>query len=1222
MIPGGALAGARIAHRLVVRSLVLKAGKLNDPVYNVNVKGLGEFLASGFSAAAKPAAEKAIAAVLQAQAAGAPPEELATTLSTTLSAELGAVGHEEANHAAPTVQAVIEAVYALGKEEGSLGPSKVTGVFSQADEHALGGLNRVGLLWIGDSYGDGAFDLDSLKKHVEGGLKSGIGREAVGDLLRASVGAQFERAPSYWRGLAATVATRARSFGCLERLHEQGITEYEYVNPMDERTSEICRYMDGKRFQVKDARAQRDRLLDATTPDAWKAIAPWPRKADWHDDTGSPLDATGLARRGILVPPLHFHCRSSIQVVFSSQEEEPLPELPSGFEGVPLPELPADGPAPGEFPFDLDAMDCPRGQGSYGGAHVKTQVIAPDGSVWLIKPYNHHTTTDAFRARADVFASDLAHALDVPGADAYRIEIPPGHPALREMGIRTDRPIVASIQRWNTNSTGAIKGTEIRKLSADQVFHVQREHAFDWLIGNHDGHGGNLLALDDGSILGIDKGQAFRFFGKDSLDWEYNPNAPYEIGYMNAEARKYAAGEYGKGFTLKGPGKANPRLLAFLESVRDMPDEEFLALVRPYAEEASASGVRWAGFGREEFERRLLDRKRGIVDEVGGFYKRLEAARKAALPKPIPKPKAIVALDKAFAESVDGTGWEGRSLYMADHGKIRSGNLLIYGMDGDGTIVEAYLTPDGEAALAGVLGGPTAQVEAGARAVVDAEGDAVFSPMLAAVKHFKSHLLAGGDGKLKLDKIGSLVDQLDKLATLESTGTPEEKAMAAHYVAYWDAILNEDHSVQLSAKYLIEVLQDNSSETIAAVAKENLAKGGADRVFDAFKARPTARSAPKPVAEGYTVTVGKTHEWNNRINNGRIAYDGEQGRSYVDATSWEITTPSGTRVLYSPHAGNGFTSGGTEFAHAKAAGKAGRIRILLDGPTSKLTPDQIQGAIDRLADLGVGAKLADPLDAEAAYLRKVTYLAKLEEDPAFAVAADAPAAKVVDQLRAAWASRLKVDDVRKLPGYDPLPNGKAGWGHWTRFDVDPELAKQYRLDHELSGGVESIRTILQGARGFVSTETRVRIGIPILRPDGRSIGLSPIEDQGSGGSTGFFTRVVDGSRELRPGHVRFKPSALLDADNRIYGTDMMHKHDNPAVRRAEHKGTLDRATLERLAGIGGNETLVWQGIPLDQIDAIGVASKRERDSVLAAFAEAGITKLGGKAVGSVVVVAN
>ena len=76
-----------------------------------------------------------------------------------------------------------------------------------------------------------------------------------------------------------------------------------------------------------------------------------------------------------------------------------------------------------------------------------------------------------------------------------------------------------SIQRMFPASDGFPNGFRPADLSKADLDVVQREHVLDWFLSNHDGHRDQFLRLEDGTMVGIDKGQAFRWFGQDRLDF-------------------------------------------------------------------------------------------------------------------------------------------------------------------------------------------------------------------------------------------------------------------------------------------------------------------------------------------------------------------------------------------------------------------------------------------------------------------------------------------------------------------------------------------------------------------------------------------------------------------------------------------------------------------------------------------------------------------------------
>jgi hypothetical protein len=206
--------------------------------------------------------------------------------------------------------------YKLGLDEVSK-PLGWSIDFGTHDKDAIHGMGNAGLFWIGEHYGealDQAAILDVVKTTM---LQEGLGREEAGRRLQEMLGGQIKRSDSYWTGLAATIATRSRSFGALSAMSISGAYRYEYVNPMDERTSPVCAALNGRLFTVGGAVELRDQLLQASTPDEWKALSPWPKTSQLYEGGtpgGKMLSPSALQAAGIAFPPLHFHCRSTIEV--------------------------------------------------------------------------------------------------------------------------------------------------------------------------------------------------------------------------------------------------------------------------------------------------------------------------------------------------------------------------------------------------------------------------------------------------------------------------------------------------------------------------------------------------------------------------------------------------------------------------------------------------------------------------------------------------------------------------------------------------------------------------------------------------------------------------------------------------------------------------------------------------------------------------------------------
>ena len=111
----------------------------------------------------------------------------------------------------------------------------------------------------------------------------------------------------YWRVVANASASRAYHYGYLKAAQFQGHTAYRFVAVIDQLTSEICTELDGREWQIADAINLMEQVAGANSIDAVKSIMPWPRFADIKG-----LDSNALRDIGVMVPPLHGNCRSTI----------------------------------------------------------------------------------------------------------------------------------------------------------------------------------------------------------------------------------------------------------------------------------------------------------------------------------------------------------------------------------------------------------------------------------------------------------------------------------------------------------------------------------------------------------------------------------------------------------------------------------------------------------------------------------------------------------------------------------------------------------------------------------------------------------------------------------------------------------------------------------------------------------------------------------------------
>jgi len=298
----------RQVDRVLAHTFALKRAPAD---YRRTVDQLAGWLSKSFKEVAGPLVDTAaqdLAAIMDAGGDTAANRRKAEKRIGELVAALEASGERLDDSDAATLSRYLATSYRLGLKE----LSTATGWrvdFTLADQDAIAGLTEAGLFWVSGQHGRAFSSARAMRQVQDVMITRGMGRRAGGRALAAAFQGQIARSDVYWRGLAATMATRSRSLGALRGMEATGAVTYEYQNPGDERTSPVCDHLNGTIYTVAGAIILREALATAATPDDYKAIAPWPRLADIEG-----LGAAELQARGVAWPPLHFHCRSAISV--------------------------------------------------------------------------------------------------------------------------------------------------------------------------------------------------------------------------------------------------------------------------------------------------------------------------------------------------------------------------------------------------------------------------------------------------------------------------------------------------------------------------------------------------------------------------------------------------------------------------------------------------------------------------------------------------------------------------------------------------------------------------------------------------------------------------------------------------------------------------------------------------------------------------------------------
>lgn len=200
--------------------------------------------------------------------------------------------------------------------------------------------------FIRDEYGRRRIGYSAKARSiVANGLEQGLGRDAIAANLEAALGVEagLRRSSQYWQVIASAFANRSRTYAQLASYEEAGIAQYVFEAVLDEVTTDQCRFMHGRVFNVQSALSKYDAVA-VSDPGSVVDLQPWIRtgrnddgdrtlyvqRSDGartdiavversgigtSDDTGSyrsSVNNAELEAMGAAQPPLHALCRSTI----------------------------------------------------------------------------------------------------------------------------------------------------------------------------------------------------------------------------------------------------------------------------------------------------------------------------------------------------------------------------------------------------------------------------------------------------------------------------------------------------------------------------------------------------------------------------------------------------------------------------------------------------------------------------------------------------------------------------------------------------------------------------------------------------------------------------------------------------------------------------------------------------------------------------------------------
>lgn len=126
--------------------------------------------------------------------------------------------------------------------------------------------------------------------------------------IRALLDRRLHSVP-YWNLVANVASSRAYHYGYLKAGVAAGLNTVQFVATVDERTSAICLSLNGTQWRGGDVALFADRIADVEG-DGIKQVAPWMRASDVAGKS-----SRELLDMGVVIPPVHGHCRSQLMFI-------------------------------------------------------------------------------------------------------------------------------------------------------------------------------------------------------------------------------------------------------------------------------------------------------------------------------------------------------------------------------------------------------------------------------------------------------------------------------------------------------------------------------------------------------------------------------------------------------------------------------------------------------------------------------------------------------------------------------------------------------------------------------------------------------------------------------------------------------------------------------------------------------------------------------------------
>ncbi len=216
---------------------------------------------------------------------------------------------------APQVRKINEKCYRMAGADTQKPLNISVGLYGNKQKVTVEKVNTQNLFWIRKHFG--AEIQDKLKVSLAEALDKGYSVREFGDVLKGQFN-NLNQSSHYWRGFANNAIARTKTIGSIEAMERHKIEKAKIVARMDDRTTDICRELNGRIIEVSHMIEAKNKMLDIKTEGRStedvkaeiQAVAPFFRNADQiRGKSTREIQSKGT---GVGMPPYHWGCRTRI----------------------------------------------------------------------------------------------------------------------------------------------------------------------------------------------------------------------------------------------------------------------------------------------------------------------------------------------------------------------------------------------------------------------------------------------------------------------------------------------------------------------------------------------------------------------------------------------------------------------------------------------------------------------------------------------------------------------------------------------------------------------------------------------------------------------------------------------------------------------------------------------------------------------------------------------